>query len=359
MRGLRQQIGQMLMVGCKGETVSRDERLIFEEYSFGGFILFQANCRTAAQVLSLCRELWQSADEIAPFIAIDQEGGRVHRLPEPFTHFPAAAHLGATRNPDLAYRAGKAVGDELRLAGINLDFAPVLDVNSNPLNPVIGDRAFSADPPTVIEMSSAWSRGLRDGGVIPCGKHFPGHGDTDKDSHFDLPLVNKTLDQLNSADLPPFAYACRQQIQALMTAHVLYPSLDAKLPATLSEAIVTGLLRHQLGYDGVVFSDDMEMKAVSDRWPHDEAALLAVRAGVDVLLFCHDLTNALLAFERLCNEAEKDPALRARIEKSNRRIGKLKREYLTASGGAGENELEDRLRQLNHRRLVEEIYGSL
>jgi beta-N-acetylhexosaminidase len=359
MNNLRQQIGQMLLVGCGGETISADERLIFEEYSFGGFILFQNNCRAATQVLSLCRNLWDTADKMPPFIAIDQEGGRVHRLPQPFTHFPAAARLGATQNVDLAYRVGKAVADELRLTGINLDFAPVLDVHANLLNPVIGDRAFSAAATSVSAMSSAWSRGLRAGGIIPCGKHFPGHGDTDKDSHFDLPVVTKSLDELQSVDLPPFVNACRHSIEALMTAHVLYPALDSKLPATLSESIITGLLRHQLGYDGVVFSDDMEMKAVSDRYSPDEAALLAVRAGVDVLLFCHDLANAIRAFEQLCSEAEKDPVVRARIEASNRRIGRLKQEYLTWFSGVTEGELENRLRHLDHRRLVDEIHGSL
>ena len=359
MKNLRQQIGQMLLVGCRGEMLSADERLVFKEYSFGGFILFQNNCPTATQVVSLCRNLWNAAEDMPPFIAIDQEGGRVHRLPQPFTHFPAAARLGATQDVDLAYRAGKAAADELCLAGINLNFAPVLDVDANPLNPVIGDRAFSADPTSVSAMSSAWSRGLRAGGIIPCGKHFPGHGDTDKDSHFDLPVVKKSLDELQSVDLPPFVDACRHRIEALMTAHVLYPALDSDLPATLSEPIVTGLLRHQLGYDGVVFSDDMEMKAVSDRYPPGEAALLAVRAGVDVLLFCHDLEKAIQIFEHLCEEAEKDPAVRAQVESSNQRIGALKRRSLKTFSGVAENELAGRLNQFKHQRIVEEIHGNL
>ena len=298
MKGLRQQIAQMLLVGCRGATLSSDERLIFAEYAFGGFILFQNNCRAATQVLSLCRNLWDAAVKcrrLSP--STRRAAGCIDYRNRSRTFLPP--RVWAPREmPELAYRAGKATADELRLTGINLDFAPVLDVNANPLNPVIGDRAFSADPTSVSAMSSAWSRGLRDGGIIPCGKHFPGHGDTDKDSHFDLPVVKKSLDELQSVDLPPFVEACRQGIEALMTAHVLYPALDSELPATLSEPIVTGLLRHQLGYDGVVFSDDMEMKAVSDRYAPDEAALLAVRAGVDVLLFCHDLTKAIQAFEQ-------------------------------------------------------------
>jgi beta-N-acetylhexosaminidase len=358
-KGLRNKIGQMFMVGCQGEALRPDEKLLIEEYSFGGFILFQNNCRAPRHILSLCRELWNSATEVPPFIAIDQEGGRVHRLPRPFTHFPAAARLGATRRSELAYNAGRAAALELALAGINLNFAPVLDVNSNPQNPVIGDRAFGTEPKQVMEMSTAWTRGLRDGGIIACGKHFPGHGDTDKDSHFELPVVNKSLDELKAVELPPFADACKNGIDALMTAHVVYPALDQSLPATLSERIVTGLLRHQFGYDGVVFSDDMEMKAISGQYAPNEAALLALRAGVDVLLYCHELSKAVDVFEFLADAAEKDPALRARVEDSHRRIVELKRRYLEKFSGIADAELESRLTQWEHQRRIEEIHGSL
>jgi beta-N-acetylhexosaminidase len=357
--GLREKIGQLFMVGIEGETLGSHERLPLEEYDFGGVILFDRNCREPRRILSLCRDLWNTAAGMPPFIAIDQEGGRVHRLPYPFTHFPPAARLGATGDTRLAYEAGHAAAAELALAGINLNFAPVLDVDSNPQNPVIADRAFGTTSQRVIEMSSAWARGSREGGIIPCGKHFPGHGGTDKDSHVDLPLVAKPLDQLSSVELPPFAAACKHRLEALMTAHVLYPALDPDLPATLSEKIVAGLLRHQLGYDGVVFSDDMEMKAISDRYDHAEAALLAARSGIDVLLFCHGMSKAIEVFEFLSDEAEKDPALRDRIESSYRRIGDLKRRYLKEFTGAADGALESRLRQMDHRRIVEEIHGSL
>jgi len=293
-----------------------------------------------------------------PFIAIDQEGGSVHRLPAPFTHFPAATRIGEKDNLELARRLGRAAADELKLAGINLNFAPVLDVNSNPANPIIGARAFGAKPQQVVEISSAWTQGLRDGGIIPCGKHFPGHGDTDKDSHLELPTVSKTLDELKAVELPPFAQACRNQIESLMTAHVLYPALDPNLPATLSETIVTGLLRHQLGYDGVMFSDDLEMKAIADNYGVEQAAALAVRAGVDVLLFCHELEKAIEACEFLCNEAQSDPVVRARVEDSFRRTTELKRRYVKNFTGVAENEITARLAELNHRRLVHDNFGE-
>jgi beta-N-acetylhexosaminidase len=356
---LREKIGRLFLVGVQGETLAAEERLLFEEYGFGGFLLFKRNCGEAGQIVSLCRALWDLADEWPPFIAIDQEGGRVHRLPPPFTHFPPAARLGEKNVATLAYRAGRAVAAELALAGINLNFAPVLDVNSNPDNPVIGDRAFGANPQAVIKTGWPWTEGLRDGGIIPCGKHFPGHGATDKDSHFELPLVAKTMDELKLTELPPFVHACRNNIEALMTAHVLFPGLDPQWPATLSGKIVTGLLRQQLGYGGVVFSDDMEMKAISGRYGAEEAALLAIRAGVDILIFCHDQPRAAQACECLCAESEKDATLRQRVDESYARIVRLKRNYLNSFAGCAESELAQRLARLDHGPLAAKNYGTL
>jgi beta-N-acetylhexosaminidase len=358
METLREKIGQMFLVGCQSDRLSAAEELIFAEYRFGGFILFKRNCFEPAQIASLCRTLWDAGDGSPPFIAIDQEGGRVHRLPQPFNHFPAAARIGQKNDAALARRLGRATADELKLLGVNLNFAPVLDVDANPANPVIGDRAFSAEPQRVIAMSSAWMQGLRDGGVIPCGKHFPGHGATDKDSHLDLPTVNKSLEALRAIELPPFAHACKDGIESLMTAHVLYPALDAKFPATLSEPIVTGLLRHQLGYDGVVFSDDMEMKAIGAHFSVADATMRALQAGVDIMLFCHDSEKALTAFELLVNEAECDPALRAHVEESHRRIGELKRRYLKNFTGVAESEIAARLAELDHRSLLDDNFSK-
>jgi len=349
----------MFVVGCRGEALENDERWTFEEYGFGGFILFRDNCRDPEQIASLCRALWDTSENPPPFLAIDQEGGRVHRLPPPFTHFPAAAQIGARADIDLTYRCGRATALELALVGINLNFAPVLDVNSNPANPIIGDRAFGTDPKRVIAMSSAWIEGLRYGGLIPCGKHFPGHGDTGEDSHLALPLVRKSLDDLNAVEFPPFAQACKNGVEALMTAHVRYRALDPQLPATLSEPIITGLLRHQMGYDGVVFSDDLEMKAVSNHFSAEEAAARAVLAGVDVLLFCHELPKAVAVCEFLCLEAEREPTLRARIEESCQRILKLKKRYLKTFTAATGSEIAARLKVLNHARLAAEIHGNL
>jgi beta-N-acetylhexosaminidase len=359
MATLKEKVGQMFIVGLQGEALAREEKAIIERYPFGGFILFSHNCYEPAQILCLCRDLWQSANTHPPFISIDEEGGRVHRLPTPFTHFPAAACLGQIGDLNLAYQAARATAEELALAGINLDFAPVLDVNSNPHNPIIGDRSFSADPQKVKVLGELWAQGLRVGGIIPCGKHFPGHGDTDKDSHFALPAVDRPLAELEKVELPPFVSACRNKVESLMTAHVLYRVLDPELPATLSQRIITGLLRKKLDYDGVVFSDDMEMKAISDNYRQQEAVALCVRAGIDVMLFCHDLSRAIQALEFLCSEFEKDATVRARVEKSYNRITKLKQDFLKRFIGVKAKQLTKRLSLLNHQRIIDEIQGSL
>ena len=353
---LREQIGQMIMAGVAGDEIGAFEEKLFKDHPFGGFILFSHNLKEPEQIVFLCHSLWKTGSELPPFIAIDQEGGRVHRLPPPFTHFPPAAALGRAGNADLAYRTGAAMARELSAVGINLNFAPVLDVNSNPSNPIIGDRSLGADPKEVTRLGWETVCGLRDGGVIPCVKHFPGHGDTAKDSHLELPVVKKTLEELRSTELPPFVHACRNQVETLMTAHVLYPALDASHPATLSAWIVGELLRGKLGYDGVVFSDDLEMKAISENYSVEDATGLALLAGIDVLLFGHEIEKAVAAFDFLCREAERSPEVRERVEESWRRIRKLKSRMQTAFSGVPQDKLENLTGP--HGKIVAEIQGS-
>jgi beta-N-acetylhexosaminidase len=353
----RENIGQMVMIGVAGEELTADEKALLKEYPFGGFILFAHNVKEPQQILALCRSLWETKRELPPFIAIDEEGGRVHRLPPPFTHFPSAAEVGRSGNADAAYRIGLAMATELKAVGINLDFAPVFDVASNPNNPVIGDRAFGGDPEEVIRLGWEFARGLREGGAIPCVKHFPGHGGTDADSHLELPVVNKDIEDLEASELPPFVYACGKRVEAVMTAHVLYPALDRQYPATLSPRIVGELLRGGLRYDGVVFSDDLEMQAVAAQYSAEESARLAVAAGVDTLLFCHDTKRAAAALDFLCRESERDSDLSLRIAESCRRIRKLKKRTLTRFYGASEEELREILSGAN-RKIAAEIQGS-
>jgi len=352
---LRKQIGQIFMVGLSGNALQQEELTLLHDFPVGGFILFKHNCSSPEQIRALCDSLWEVAPDPPPFIAIDQEGGTAHRLPEPFTHFPFAARVGERGDSSLAYRAGHATATELSLVGINLNFAPVLDVNSNPNSPVIGNRSFGADPRQVIAFSERWILGTRAAGIISCGKHFPGHGDTDKDSHLYLPCVDRKLEELRAVELPPFVHACQRHIESLMTAHVLYRALDDEFPATLSAKIVTGMLREALGYDGVVFSDALEMKAISDHYGDREASALCIQAGVDVLLYSHPMPTVTRVFEFLYNLAENDPMIRDRVEYSYRRILKLKRRYLKSFSGVPESEIVGRLSRLNHKRIVEQI----
>jgi len=218
---------------------------------------------------------------------------------------------------------GRALGDELAALGIGWDFAPVLDVHTNPENPVIGNRAFGTTPVAAASHALAFWRGLRAAGLVGCGKHFPGHGDTRTDSHLELPVVDHGLDRLRRVELAPFAAAARAGVEAIMTAHVLFPALDSERPATLSRAILTGLLREELGFGGVIVSDDLGMKAVADRYPIDELAVMAVAAGADVLIIREPAERQRRAHEALVRAAERDSELRRRVEESAARMAGL------------------------------------
>lgn len=326
---LRQHIGRLFFVGIPERRLDATTRQVLEELQPGGVILFRRNVDTPAQILALTDEL--HALPSRPLVAIDHEGGRVMRLGEPFTQLPPAAAIGRTRNPDLAYRVGRAMAEELASVGIDVNFAPVLDVHSNPANPIIGDRAFGADPALVSEMGVALLRGLRDGGVIPCGKHFPGHGDTETDSHLELPVVRRLRDELQRTELPPFRAAIAAGVPMLMTAHVLYPALDADHPATVSRQILTHLLRTELGFDGVVASDDLEMRAIADHHTIGAAVIATLEAGADVLLVCADVEKARQAcgaIESAAATGRLDPALvntaSGRVERLRERLRELR-----------------------------------
>jgi len=291
----------------------------------GGVILFARNVASAPQVRDLNARLRAAADArdgILP-IAVDQEGGRVARLAKAgLPDGPTARALAAGGDPAAARRWGRQTGNALKDLGFTLDFAPVLDVDTNPRSPVIGDRSYGPDPERVTAFGREAALGLMEGGLFACGKHFPGHGDAALDSHRDLPVVAHDVARLEAVELAPFAALCGL-LPAIMTAHVRYPALDPDVPATLSEPIVTGLLKGRLGFGGVVVSDDMEMAAVADRYEAGEAAVLAVLAGVDLLLFCHRRARWEEAHAALVREAEKSPAFRARMEDAAGRVARL------------------------------------
>jgi beta-N-acetylhexosaminidase len=305
--------GQLVVGGFDGHTLPEPMARALREGRRAGVILFRRNLESLESTHELIGTILDvSPDDLPPFVGVDEEGGRVRRLPPPVLRLPPMRALGAIGDADLVREAAETLGRELAAIGFNIDFAPVLDVDSNPKNPIIGDRAFSSDPEIVARLGRKFALGLQTVGVMACGKHFPGHGDTNKDSHVDLPFVSHGKERLQSLELVPFRAASHVQIAAMMTAHVVYEELDQGVPATLSRKIMTQLLRSELGFGGVLFSDDLEMGAITDNVGIGAAAVAAVAAGCDVLLVCKELAAQEAAHAALVEKAESDASFRQR-----------------------------------------------
>src|SRR5713101_5510225 len=260
---LRRQIGQLLMAGFNGQQIPAELRSLAREFGLGGVILLARNIAVPEQVAELCFEAARLVPDLPVWVSVDQEGGRVARLKSPFTEWPPMATLGRSGDVALAERFARALAMELKSVGITLDYAPVLDIHTNPKNPIIGDRALAEKAETVARLGSAIVRTLQAEGIAACGKHFPGHGDTSTDSHLELPLVEHPPDRLRRVEFLPFTAAIQAGVATIMTAHVLVPSLDDTRPASLSRRIVYDILRDELKYEGVILSDDLEMKAIA------------------------------------------------------------------------------------------------
>jgi beta-N-acetylhexosaminidase len=288
-----------------------------------GVILFARNMPDYDSLLQLNAALLEHRPDL--LLAIDHEGGRVHRLPPPFTRFPPALLLTRSTDPGLIRQVARAQGAELRAAGFHINFAPVLDVYTNPENRVIGDRAFGATPEEVVHNSLPYLQGLTEAGMLGCGKHFPGHGDTVADSHFELPYVGHSLERLRNVEFVPFARAIAQGVPMIMTAHVLCPALDADVPASLSRTAVHEWLRERLGFGGVIVSDDLEMRAVADHYGIGEAAVRAVRAGSDIVLVCKTP-----AFVREAHAALTDALAAGAVEREEESASEHRRQKLEA-----------------------------
>jgi beta-N-acetylhexosaminidase len=324
----REKIGQLFMVGFMGTSVTPELASFIKEYKPGGVILFSRNLESVGQIVELTNDLQRCSPRSPLLISIDQEGGRVSRLPRGFTIFPPCELLGRCNSSELAYAAAATIAKELKAVGVNMNMAPVLDVNSNPDNPVIGDRAFGSTPEVVSEMALVTAAGLQDNKVVACGKHFPGHGDTNADSHKELPVVEASRERLEAVEFPPFRRAVTAGIATMMTAHVLYKALDDQLPATLSSAVVTNLLREDLQYDGVVLTDDLEMHAIVDHYGVGDAAVRAILAGCDVLLICKERGREVSAFEAIEQSVASGTISMERLNQSVARIQRVKQRFI-------------------------------
>jgi beta-N-acetylhexosaminidase len=335
---LRREIGQLLIGSVPGVVIPQELRSLAREWQLGGVTLFGRNIEEPAQVAELVIDLQSLSMELPLWIAVDQEGGRVARLRAPFTEWPPMAALGRSGDVQLAYRFGAALANELRAVGITLDYAPVLDIHTNPKNPVIGDRALSEDADAVARLGVAIIRGLQDNGVAACGKHFPGHGDTSVDSHLDLPIVEHPPDRIRRVECVPFRAAVAADVAFMMTAHVLVPTIDEEHPATLSRRIVQTMLREELGFNGVILSDDLEMKALARSYSIGDAAVQAIAAGCDGVLVCralsddrgHDIDAQAAVLEALIHAVESQQLPYARVEDALARQRRAKERFLAA-----------------------------
>ncbi|MEO8069818.1 MAG: beta-N-acetylhexosaminidase [Acidobacteriota bacterium] len=329
LRELRRHVGRLAIVGFSGHTVPAELRALVAEFDLGGVIYFPRNIADPYQLADLSREVGGLAPDWPIWVSVDQEGGRVARLREPFTLWPPARSLGLSGDEALAERFATALAAELTAVGINLDYAPVLDVHTNPDNPVIGDRALAERPEDVARLGAAIIRTLQRAGVAACGKHFPGHGDTALDSHEALPTVEHDRRRLDAVELLPFRRAIAEEVATIMTAHVVVPAIDPNHPASLSSACVDMLLKRDLGYRGVVISDDLGMKAISATMPADVATVDAIAAGCDAVLLCHSTVDEQVAvLEAVIRAAETGALSEKRLDDAFLRQRRVKEALL-------------------------------
>ncbi|HWQ65371.1 MAG TPA: glycoside hydrolase family 3 protein [Methanospirillum sp.] len=371
----RERVGQVFMPaismpGSNGTTAMTGElKAMLDTIHPGGVILFARDIVSPGQVLNLTGSLQDHAlmsrnGEMVPLlIGIDQEGGYIGRLPFG-PRMPGNMALGATGSPEKTREVAVTIGEGLAALGITMNFAPVLDVETNQNNPVIGIRSFGENPEAVAELGNAYIDGMHDSGILSTGKHFPGHGDVDVDSHFGLPREDHTRERMNQVELVPFRAAIAHGIDAIMTAHIIFPVYDNSstlladgsvmpTPATLSRPILTDLLRDELGFEGLIITDAMTMKAITDRFTPGEAAVQAIRAGADIVLFPDDLDEA---YEAVLDAYERDPQIQARVNESVLRILTLKQRSLPGRvHGTRSNLTSDSAARL---RAVQEVWLS-
>ncbi len=341
---------RLVSVAFDGKSVTNELARLLDR-GVGGVVLFGRNVGTPAEVLELTRAIKRRAARPL-LVSIDQEGGPVARLRRGFTRLPAMRVVGRAGDASLARELGALIGRELRAVGVDLDYAPVLDVDTNPDNPVIGERSFGAEPELVAELGVALAQGLSSAGVGACGKHFPGHGDTTTDSHHELPRLPHALPRLERVELVPFRAAIAAGIPALMTAHVVFEALDRELPATMNREVIQGLLRERFGYDGVVVTDDLEMKAIAAHFSTAEVVTRCLLAGVDSFSCCQRDSLAHAAIDEIVRAVTEARVPEARLSEALARL-----ETLTARFARGPDEPGglERLDSEAHRALVARI----
>jgi len=359
---LEEQIGQLLMVGFPGTTPTPQIIKLIQQYHIGNIILFSRNVHSVQQLHELTASLQEIAREAGQhqplLIAIDQENGMVQRLGEDATIFPGNMALGAVGMEQSAYEVALAAGLELRALGVNLNLAPVVDVNNNPANPVIGVRSFGEDPRQVARLACAQIRGYQDAGVATCIKHFPGHGDTATDSHLAMPTIPYEIEHLESIELVPFKSGIAAGTDCVMTAHIYFPALmgATNLPATLSPEVIRQLLREQLGFQGVILTDCLEMNAVSETIGVGRGAVLAQKAGNDLILISHRYDRQLAGVETLKAAVQAGEIAPEAIREAVERVLSLKRRLGERAQKQSTPPVLAEVGSAAHRRMRDQIY---
>lgn len=359
---LKEMLGQKLVFGFHGTTLTPEFKAFLREYKVGNVILFLRNVSSADQLRQLCGEIRALILEetgCPPFIIIDQEGGMVSRLPADAVNVPGAMALAAAGNPEGARHASEITIRQLKGLGANFNMAPVLDVNSNARNPVIGVRSFGDDPARVADFGCAAIAPYAGSGVLCCAKHFPGHGDTAVDSHLGLPRVDKTEAELEALELIPFRRAIEAGVPAIMMSHVLFPQLEPdQLPCTMSRKMVTGLLREKLGFEGLILTDCMEMLAIQDHFGTANGVVAAIQAGVDLAEISSTFALEQAAAKALLEAGQHGKLDLAEIQASVDRILRYKQQLFQTIEPALCNRAEDRAAaEALSRRAVTEVGG--
>lgn len=330
---LEEKVGQMMFYGVNGTNVDDKVVNLFEDQHAGGIILYGhrnfwgSSLDNNVKYVNSIKKANRQNSDIPLFIGFDEEGGSMSQLPQELMRTPSKGELGNTNDSSLATGIGAGTAKKLKLLGINTDFGTVLDINTNKNNPIIGVRSYGSTQEKVTEFGINELKVIQNEGVIPTVKHFPGHGDTEVDSHLGLPSLNHDLNRLKSTELVPFQTAINNGVDMVMTAHIMLPQIDKEYPATMSKKILTDLLRDEMGYKGVIITDDLEMQAISKNWDLGEAAIKSVEAGADILLVCHTIENQQKVYNAVVQGVNDGKIDENRIDESVRRILRLKYQY--------------------------------
>lgn len=319
------ELGQLVVTGLSGYTLTEEEKKFIEKENIGGVILFSKNYESPAQLAELVNHIQTLRTDYPLFICTDHEGGRVMRFKKHFTHFPPMLDIARLDSPKIVFDVAEIMSHELLACGVNVNLAPVCDIWNNPENRVIWDRAFGQDHETVSKFVSSMIRGFEKNHLMSCAKHFPGHGNTLKDSHVDLPIVKKSLSSIREEEIQPFIKAIKARVDMVMMSHIIVEEIDPELPCSLSP-IAHKILRDELKFKGIIISDDMQMQAITDHWGTGEAAAMAIKAGSDLIEY-RDMPEAILGYEGL-KKALKDKTISSAVFTDRiSRVNHAKKEY--------------------------------